>query len=179
MRRPWNKLDDAEYNARWIERVKGHCTVSDKGCWLWQHLRTYNGYAQYGYRGKSKTVHRVMYQIVNNVKLPSTLDVCHSCDFRACVNPDHLWVGTRKQNMQDCSAKGRADGQWKTHCKRGHPLSGDNLYINATSQLRSCKTCARRRGRIRNGWPVELADAMGPVPHGYRPVNAKHSRTAA
>lgn len=172
----WIKYSNAEYDQQWLARTLALGVRDENGCLLWKGNKSRNGYPQAGYQGKTKRVHRKVYEIVNGVTLTPDIDVCHRCDVRNCFEPTHLWAGTRKENMQDCSAKGRADGQWKTHCHRGHPLSGDNLYINATSQLRACKACQRGRLRRRAGWPEDLAYSMDPVPHGHRPVNAKFPR---
>jgi hypothetical protein len=53
--------------------------------------------------------HRVSWEIANHKRVPRGLDVMHSCDNRICVNPKHLSVGTRKQNLEDMVAKGRSN----------------------------------------------------------------------
>lgn len=72
---------------------------------------------------------------------PGDLDVLHTCDTPLCVEPTHIYAGTHQQNMQDSVNRGRNWNVKKTHCKRGHPLSDDNLRINPRGE-RVCKTCA-------------------------------------
>lgn len=59
----------------------------------------------------------------------------------------------------------------KKTCKRGHPLSGENLYINPRG-VRNCKTCERARLRILSGWPEDLAYNTPKVPARYSPDNS-------
>lgn len=75
------------------------------GCWNWTgSLRV--GYGVIGDKKKSLGAHRVSYEL-NKGPIPEGLVVCHSCDNRRCINPEHLWLGTQKDNMQDCARKGR------------------------------------------------------------------------
>ncbi len=169
-------LTAAEYDTRWVGRVMTRVNATDSGCWEWQGPKSYNGYGTTSYRSRHTIVHRKMFELAKGA-IPKGHDVCHSCDVRACCNPAHLWNGTRKQNMQDCSSKRRADGQWKTECMRGHPFTPENTYM--AKGLRHCKACGRGRIRLRAGWPEDLAFSMGVVPHGYRPVNATKFRKKA
>lgn len=77
------------------------------GCWLWQHGRDSHGYGNAWHGGKHHGAHRVSWELANG-PIPDGLCVCHKCDTPACVNPDHLFLGTHKDNAQDRDRKGRA-----------------------------------------------------------------------
>lgn len=64
------------------------------------------GYGRIGFRNKIWMAHRVMWTLVRG-EIPGDLKVLHKCDNRPCCNPDHLWLGTQRDNMRDCVKKGR------------------------------------------------------------------------
>lgn len=72
-------------------------------CVIWGGRIAPNGY---GTRG-SRYAHRLALAEKLGRPIASGMDACHTCDVRACVNPDHLYEGTRRQNMADCTARGR------------------------------------------------------------------------
>lgn len=156
------RLPTEVYRAGWIARVKARCVIDSNGCWLWQGFKGEKGYGSTAWRRRSISVHRGMYIEVHGVKLSTEQVVCHSCDVRHCCNPDHLWLGTAADNVMDSAIKKRHGNAKKTHCKRGHPLSGDNLEV--WDGLRRCVICQRGRMRLRAGWPEAEAFTLPPIP---------------
>jgi len=80
------------------------------GCWLWSGAINPAGYGvvQIGRSEGARLAHRASYkEFVGEI---GNLHVCHKCDVRRCINPNHLWLGTRKENMQDAKNKGRTRG---------------------------------------------------------------------
>lgn len=86
---------------RFLKKIK-----KQNDCWIWTGGKTGSGYGQFSdVNYKTQMAHRFAYTYYK--KSPKNLYVCHRCDNKLCVNPDHLFLGTQKQNMQDMYKKGR------------------------------------------------------------------------
>lgn len=116
------------------------------GCWLWTAAKTGPGYGSFRAIGNSHiSAHRWSY-INTHGSIPDGMTIDHLCRRPSCVNPTHLDVVTLRENVLrgDCPPAVNAR---RTHCIHGHPLSGDNLYVNPRSGYRACRKCSRIRAR--------------------------------
>lgn len=119
--------------------------ASPDACWLWTAAINNQGYGTFSYRRPMRTVslaHRFSYEFYKG-PIPDGLHVCHRCDTPRCVNPDHLFLGNRFDNLRDASNKKRFPAQNKTHCDSGHEFTETNTY-RYPSGLRGCRECRRR-----------------------------------
>jgi hypothetical protein len=111
-------------------------------CWFWLGSTTNKGYGELNIGGVAELTHQISYRIHFGDYAPG-LWILHKCDTPPCVNPAHLYAGTAAQNIQDKIMAGNASAlSLKTHCKRGHPLSGENMRLyGPTNTYRCCRAC--------------------------------------
>lgn len=88
--------------AFWAKAIK-----QPNGCWEWTGCLTDSGYGLLTWAGKRDRAHRIAYRIFNKRSIPAGLFVCHKCDNRKCINPEHLFLGTNYDNVMDMVSKGR------------------------------------------------------------------------
>lgn len=94
----------------WQKRFEQHFSRGPiDECWPWRSAISIHGYGRFMLDGKARIASRISYQLYKR-PIPPGLHVLHTCDYPACVNPAHLFVGTHRQNMVDRNAKGRARG---------------------------------------------------------------------
>lgn len=109
------------------------------GCWLWARGYCTDGYGAAGLKPYSRRAHRASYEVFCG-PIGGGLHVLHRCDTPACVNPDHLFLGTRSDNMQDAAAKGRL-----------HPKGGPGGERHSRAKLAAVAVAEIRARYVRNG----------------------------
>jgi hypothetical protein len=90
------------------KKIMESIEIASNGCWEWQKKLNPYGYAQTKYKGLTQPAHRISYRVFKG-EIEKNVCICHTCDNRKCVNPDHLWIGTHKQNAQDRAEKNRSN----------------------------------------------------------------------
>lgn len=126
-------LTSKDVAARFLRKI-----LFTYSCWIWQGA-TSHGYGVFRDGEKTVVAHKFLYERLVG-KVPEGLDLDHLCRNRACVNPNHLEPVTRQVNLlrgETITASNAA----KTHCKKGHPFSGEN--VQRLQGRRRCKTCYR------------------------------------
>ena len=88
-----------------VDRFMSHVKKTDT-CWLWVGGVNEGGYGMFKYNSRAARSHRVSWELHCGV-VPAHLFVLHKCDVRTCVNPDHLFLGTKRDNNLDMVLKGR------------------------------------------------------------------------
>lgn len=122
-KQPFNSI----YFEKAKQRILKNIIISSlTGCWNW--TKAHNG-VKYGvmyFKRRQQYVHRVSFELFNG-KSAGRFHVCHKCDNPSCCNPDHLFLGTDKDNMEDCRRKGR--GIHGSRCTNSKLNPGDVVEI--------------------------------------------------
>lgn len=125
-------------------------------CWPWRRAIANTGYGTFHWDARGPiSAHVAAWLLVGRPKPPRGFTLDHTCRHRWCVNPNHLQVVTRGQNVLLGEGFAARNAR-KTHCKRGHPFDGTNtLHIryltgpHAGQAGRRCRTCVNAAARAR------------------------------
>jgi hypothetical protein len=132
------------------QRLLSRVDKLENGCWLWKGGGRGNGYGSMKVAGKVIDTHVVSYQLYKG-EIPKGKMVCHTCDVRNCVNPDHLFLGSAKNNFDDAVAKNRIKtGANKTPIEsKKHPSS------SAYAAGCRCDKCKKYRVEYIRQWRLK------------------------
>lgn len=113
---PRNIDDFILHNGNYKEallRVLKKFHIDENGCWIWEGYTRSNGYGELRIHQSLYKVHRFMAFCFLGLDIYNLYyDTCHKCDVRNCINPAHLFVGTRFDNLKDMTSKGRRRNQF-------------------------------------------------------------------
>lgn len=121
--------------------------IPEHSCWEWVASKNTSGYGMLKVKGSIVLAHRFSY-LLNIGSIPKDLFVLHHCDNPGCVRIEHLYLGTKQNNSDDCVLRGRHRNGFseRTHCPHGHEYSEENTYI-ANGGHRSCRQCNKIRSK--------------------------------
>lgn len=122
------------------DRLMLHTNKSPSGCWLWTGAKDKRGYGKINIEGRYVQTHRASWAEFKGD--PGQLFVCHHCDTPACLNPEHLFLGSHTDNMEDMTTKQRQKrGTEKTQAK----LTEELVRTIRATQI-SCRIWAAATG---------------------------------
>ena len=130
-------------------KIKKQTIIGKDGCLLWSGYKDKNGYGIMNMKSKNRKVHRVVYYLTFG-SIPDGMFICHTCDNPSCINPDHLFLGTPNDNVQDMVRKGRGRIGGKPHPGQKNGMSKltneDVLFIRKNYKTIKYKEIAKMFG---------------------------------
>src|SRR3954466_6984063 len=116
-------------------------------CWIWDGAHDSHGYSLIG---SGQRLHRIMYRLLRGA-VPFNRILHHTCENTGCINPHHLDAMTQVEHsvIHKLTELATTSRKLKTHCKWGHPLSGNNLYLfRGRRHCKACRSAMHRKRRL-------------------------------
>ncbi len=111
---------------RFMDYIDWSACAAGHTCWEWTGEKMRRGYGRLSFEGKRQLASHFSYEYFHKIKIPNGMCICHKCDNPGCVNPQHLFLGTQKDNIQDAVKKNRVD---RTHKAKGE-MAGNSKLTN-------------------------------------------------
>lgn len=160
-----------EYTLKQLDKICYRAGITNNldDCWEWLHGRLPKGYGKIRVNGRDWLAHRLIWTITRG-QIPQGMEILHKCDNPSCCNPNHLFLGTQQDNVNDMFAKGREnivrhDDEHNPNCK----LTNAQIV-----EIRRKYRPGKKRG---GGTPKQLAAEYGVSPQQIRRI-AKHLQRA-
>lgn len=165
LHRPIPELPDDVLKRFWDKVIIG----KPNECWKWTAGVDKDGYGRFQLNGSSFRATRISYTIKD--KDPKELCVCHSCDNPSCVNPDHLWIGTMQDDMDDCvkkdrQAKGEEQGSSKLTVEQVRKIIKSNELHEILARRYGVARGTITRIKTGKSWRHQGGKFSGNLPHG-------------
>lgn len=142
-------------------------------CWPWIGAARPAGYGVFWARGRFLSAHLVAWQLARSLDpapMPKGIEACHRCDNPRCVNPSHIFVGTKSDNMRDMISKGRHAAAKGRDFVPGHCIvCGHRRSDDIGRKVKRCRSCnnarnAARKIREHDAAPASFRDAVDALP---------------
>lgn len=163
-------MNNKEQKSKDKERIRQSIIIDSNGCWIWQKAKKGNnrnssyGQMQTGSRKngtrKRMLAHRFSYEAFKG-EIPIGLCVCHKCDNPPCVNPDHLFLGTRQDNIKDREEKGR-----------NNPVFGESHFKAKITESQALSILEMRKNKIKI---KEIASKFNISIHVVKDISARRN----
>lgn len=135
---------NADSGKQWLAFLEERSIPEpNSGCWLWLGSVTGSGYGVFIRDGNKWLAHRLALTIVNG-PIPPKIFACHKCDNPSCVNPDHLFAGTAKDNANDMVRKGRHHSQLRPLEAHVRKLTDEQIHYIRNNAIPGHKTLGYR-----------------------------------
>lgn len=141
-------FDSDEYLKDCIKRFYEKIKINENGCWLWIGC-TNKKYGFLRFKNANMYAHRFCFEYIKNIPIEGKL-VCHTCDNPLCVNPEHLFIGTHKDNMQDAVSKRRV--------AFGEKHYQNKLKKHDIEEIRKLVRCGMSQSQIAEIFDVEQSN---------------------